>query len=146
MGPDVRSGSAARGWRVPAVSGRIVFRGGLSERLGAAGRVTVVSAPAGSGKTVLVRWLRLEGELTEIRAADLRFSVEEARESAGERRSPPRPGLFLSQERRMRRRGCTVAGERSWAEAPAGRAMPGVAARRGVGAGRGRSQAAAELR
>jgi hypothetical protein len=62
MGPDVRSGSAARGWRVPAVSGGIVFRGGLSERLGAAGRVTVVSAPAGSGKTVLVRsWIGAAG-------------------------------------------------------------------------------------
>jgi hypothetical protein len=41
----------------PGTAG-VVSRPGLWERLGAAGRVTVVSAPAGSGKTVLLRsWI-----------------------------------------------------------------------------------------
>ena len=36
----------------------VVSRPGLWERLGGAGRVTVVSAPPGSGKTVLLRsWI-----------------------------------------------------------------------------------------
>jgi len=39
-----------------------VGRGGLFERLGGAGRVTVVSAPAGSGKSVLLRsWIGAAG-------------------------------------------------------------------------------------
>src|SRR5580658_10750629 len=38
--------------------GRVVSRSGLFERLGASARVTVVSAPPGSGKTVLLRsWI-----------------------------------------------------------------------------------------
>jgi LuxR family transcriptional regulator, maltose regulon positive regulatory protein len=42
----------------PAVRDGIVSRTGLFERLGAAGRVTEVSAPAGSGKTLLLRsWI-----------------------------------------------------------------------------------------
>ena len=51
MGPDVRS-ETARAPAVLAVRGGIVSRRGLLERLGAAGRVAVVSAPAGSEKTV----------------------------------------------------------------------------------------------
>jgi LuxR family transcriptional regulator, maltose regulon positive regulatory protein len=43
---------------VPAVRGGIVSRHGLFERLGTAARVTQISAPAGSGKTFLLRsWL-----------------------------------------------------------------------------------------
>ena len=43
---------------VPAVSGGMVFRDGLIARLGAAARVTQISAPAGSGKTSLLRsWI-----------------------------------------------------------------------------------------
>jgi len=40
----------------------LVGRCGLFERLGRAGRVTVVSAPAGSGKSVLLRsWIGAAG-------------------------------------------------------------------------------------
>jgi LuxR family maltose regulon positive regulatory protein len=47
---------------VPAVRGGIVPRPRLFERLGAAARVTLVSAPAGSGKTNLLRsWLAEPG-------------------------------------------------------------------------------------
>ena len=43
---------------VAAVRDGLVSRPGLFERLGGAGRVTVVSAPAGSGKTLLLRsWI-----------------------------------------------------------------------------------------
>jgi LuxR family maltose regulon positive regulatory protein len=43
-------------------SGGIASRRGLLERLESAGRVTVVSAPAGSGKTVLLRsWISAAG-------------------------------------------------------------------------------------
>jgi LuxR family transcriptional regulator, maltose regulon positive regulatory protein len=42
----------------PAASGGMVFRDGLFARLGAAARVTQISAPAGSGKTSLLRsWI-----------------------------------------------------------------------------------------
>jgi LuxR family transcriptional regulator, maltose regulon positive regulatory protein len=62
MGPEVRSELTAGGGPVTAVRGEIVSRRGLFGRLGAAGRVMVVSAPAGSGKTVLVRsWLSAAG-------------------------------------------------------------------------------------
>jgi LuxR family transcriptional regulator, maltose regulon positive regulatory protein len=55
-GPENGAGRAVR----PVRDG-IVLRPGLLERLGAAARVTVLSAPAGSGKTVLLRsWI---GEL-----------------------------------------------------------------------------------
>jgi DNA-binding CsgD family transcriptional regulator len=55
-GPDDVAGRAAR----PGLGG-VVPRPGLSGRLGALARVTVLSAPAGSGKTVLLRsWI---GEL-----------------------------------------------------------------------------------
>src|SRR5262245_40507518 len=51
------SQSAARRVAGPGAAG-VVSRPGLWERLGAAGRVTVVSAPPGSGKTVLMRsWI-----------------------------------------------------------------------------------------
>jgi len=51
-GPDDVTGRAARGL------GGVVPRPGLSGRLGASARVTVLSAPPGSGKTVLLRsWI-----------------------------------------------------------------------------------------
>ncbi|MEW2159947.1 LuxR C-terminal-related transcriptional regulator [Streptomyces sp. NPDC007189] len=54
---------------VPAVQGRIVSRPALYERLAGAARVTTVSAPAGSGKTFLLRsWVR-EAGLVERAAA-----------------------------------------------------------------------------
>src|SRR5947209_11058777 len=49
---------AGAGAPVPAVRGGIVSRPALFELLGRAGRVTQVSAPAGSGKTFLLRsWI-----------------------------------------------------------------------------------------
>ncbi len=52
----------AAGAPVPAVRGGIVSRRALFERLGRAGRVTQVSAPAGSGKTFLLRsWISAAG-------------------------------------------------------------------------------------
>src|SRR6516225_1720493 len=55
------SESAARRVAGPGAAG-VVSRPGLWERLGAAGRVTVVSAPPGSGKTVLLRsWINEAG-------------------------------------------------------------------------------------
>src|SRR5260370_3268617 len=54
--------AAAVGAPVPAGSGRIVSRPALFERLSRAGRVTQVSAPAGSGKTFLLRsWIGAAG-------------------------------------------------------------------------------------
>jgi LuxR family transcriptional regulator, maltose regulon positive regulatory protein len=165
MGRDVRS-ETARASAAPAVRDGIVSRRELLARLGAAGLVTVVSAPPGSGKTVLLRswisaaglaeragwvsvpggeriWLviddvhelgsaearrqlellvlrappelrfvliirqdlrlglhrlRLEGELTEIRAADLRFTMAEARDlfhAAGVALSEPALGMLV---------------------------------------------------
>jgi LuxR family transcriptional regulator, maltose regulon positive regulatory protein len=59
MGPDVRweqTGAPA------VVSGGVVYRPRLFERLVRSGRVTEVSAPAGSGKTVLLRsWVSESG-------------------------------------------------------------------------------------
>jgi len=61
---------------VPAVRGGIVSRRALFERLGRAGRITQVSAPAGSGKTFLLRsWIDAEA-LTE-RAAWVSVQDEE---------------------------------------------------------------------
>jgi len=55
---DLAGRSAAGGDAVPAVRGGIVSRRGLLERLRGAARVTEVSAPAGSGKTLLLRsWI-----------------------------------------------------------------------------------------
>jgi LuxR family transcriptional regulator, maltose regulon positive regulatory protein len=55
--PAVAPGSVARGEAGP-VAGTVVWRPALLERVGGLARVTVVSAPAGSGKTVLLRsWL-----------------------------------------------------------------------------------------
>jgi LuxR family maltose regulon positive regulatory protein len=57
MRPAESPQSAARRVAGPGASG-VVSRPGLWERLGAAERVTVVSVPAGSGKTVLLRsWI-----------------------------------------------------------------------------------------
>jgi len=57
MGPDEGSGAVAGRVARPGTGG-VVSRPGLFERLGASARVTVVSAPPGSGKTVLLRsWL-----------------------------------------------------------------------------------------
>ena len=56
-GPDDVTGRAAR----PGLGG-VVPRPGLFERLGASARVTVLSAPPGSGKTVLLRsWIAEPG-------------------------------------------------------------------------------------
>jgi LuxR family maltose regulon positive regulatory protein len=74
MGPAVWSGTG--GDPVPAVRGGIVPRWGLFERLGAAGRVTEVSAPAGSGKTLLLRSWIAEAGLAE-RAAWVPVQREE---------------------------------------------------------------------
>src|SRR5262245_26993195 len=72
--PTIRSFSPERGG--------IVTRGGLFEWLAGAGRVTVVSAPAGSGKTFLLRsWIGEAG-----------LSDSAAWVSAG--RDEPDPGRF----------------------------------------------------
>src|SRR5712671_4456609 len=57
MGPAEESGAVAGRVARPGAGG-VVSRPGLFDRLAAAARVTVVSAPPGSGKTVLLRsWL-----------------------------------------------------------------------------------------
>ena len=59
MGPAVRVGDAGA---PAAVSGGVVRRPGLFQRLDGAARVVEVSAPAGSGKTVLLRsWVGESG-------------------------------------------------------------------------------------
>jgi LuxR family transcriptional regulator, maltose regulon positive regulatory protein len=59
MGSSVRAEEAGTS---PAVSGGVVRRAGLFERLDRASRVVEVSAPAGSGKTVLLRsWIAESG-------------------------------------------------------------------------------------
>jgi LuxR family maltose regulon positive regulatory protein len=61
MEPDVRSGTTTAPV-APVARGGIVSRRGLLARLRDAGRVTVVSAPAGSGKTFLLRsWIAEAG-------------------------------------------------------------------------------------
>ena len=61
MGPAEGSGAVAGRVTRPGTGG-VVSRPGLFERLGASARVTVVSAPPGSGKTVLLRsWIAEAG-------------------------------------------------------------------------------------
>ena len=61
MGSAVRSGAVAGGVAGPGAGG-VVSRPRLFGRLAASARVTVVSAPAGSGKTVLLRsWIGQAG-------------------------------------------------------------------------------------
>ena len=61
MRPATWSG-AADAPAAPAVRAGVVSRPGLFELLGAAGRVTEVSAPPGSGKTLLLRsWIGESG-------------------------------------------------------------------------------------
>jgi ATP/maltotriose-dependent transcriptional regulator MalT len=61
MGPDVRP-ETVRSSAAPAGRDGIISRGELLARLAAAGLVTVVSAPPGSGKTVLLRsWISAAG-------------------------------------------------------------------------------------
>ena len=61
---------------VAAVRDGLISRPGLFGRLGGAGRVTVVSAPAGSGKTLLLRSWIGEAGLAE-RAAWVPVQAEE---------------------------------------------------------------------
>jgi LuxR family transcriptional regulator, maltose regulon positive regulatory protein len=62
MVPDGSSQTRAVYYHVPANREDVVARRGLLERLGSAARVTQISAPAGSGKTLLVRsWLSESG-------------------------------------------------------------------------------------
>jgi LuxR family transcriptional regulator, maltose regulon positive regulatory protein len=74
VGPADRSGTAGTA-AAPVVRDGVVFRPGLFGLLAGAGRVTEVSAPAGSGKTVLLRswtgqsglsgcaaWVAVQGE------------------------------------------------------------------------------------
>src|SRR5690242_9094177 len=68
MAPDGSSQADARHCPVPAVRGGIVSRRGLFERLGRAARVTQISAPAGSGKTFLLRSWLFESGLAESAA------------------------------------------------------------------------------
>jgi LuxR family maltose regulon positive regulatory protein len=59
---DAAVGAPRIGAPVPAVRGGIVSRSALFELLGRAGRVTQVSAPAGSGKTFLLQsWIGAAG-------------------------------------------------------------------------------------
>ena len=61
MGPASRSGAVGP-QAVAEVRDGLIYRPGLFELLASAGRVTEVSAPAGSGKTVLLRsWLGKAG-------------------------------------------------------------------------------------
>src|SRR4029079_103424 len=61
MGSAAGSDAVAGGGAGPGAGG-IVSRPRLFERLGASARVTVVSAPPGSGKTVLLRsWIGAAG-------------------------------------------------------------------------------------
>jgi hypothetical protein len=74
------AGWSATGDPVPAVRGGIVSRRELFERLGGAARVTEVSAPAGSGKTFLLRsWIGEPGVAG--RAAWYLFSLRSAMRS-----------------------------------------------------------------
>jgi len=60
--PAGSSGSTTRNAARPGAAG-VVSRPGLSERLSKSARVTVVSAPAGSGKSVLLRsWINEGGQ------------------------------------------------------------------------------------
>src|ERR1700750_2118527 len=67
MGPAEGSGAVAGRVARPGTGG-VVSRPGLFERLGASARVTVVSAPPGSGKTVLLRSWIGEADLGESAA------------------------------------------------------------------------------
>ncbi len=61
MGPASRSGAAGTP-AAPGIRDGVIFRPGLFGLLGQAGRVTTVSAPAGSGKTLLLRsWIGESG-------------------------------------------------------------------------------------
>jgi len=85
VGPTDRSGAAGTP-AAPVARDGIVCRPGLFELLGGAGRVTEVSAPAGSGKTLLLRSWIGEAGLAE-RAAWVPVQ--------GEERDPQRFWLFV---------------------------------------------------
>src|ERR1700745_1205307 len=80
MEPAVRSGTSDDPV-APAARGGVVSRRVLFERLGRAGRITEVSAPAGGGKTFLLRCWIDEAGLAERAAWG---AVQ------GEQRDPPR--------------------------------------------------------
>ena len=62
MRPASWTGTAGNGPAGPAPRDGVVARPGLFELLGGAGRVTEISAPAGSGKTLLLRsWIGRSG-------------------------------------------------------------------------------------
>ena len=71
MGSVVGADAVAGGVAGPG-AGRVVSRPRLFGRLGAQARVSVVSAPPGSGKTVLLRswisWARLAGSAAWVSA------------------------------------------------------------------------------
>jgi LuxR family transcriptional regulator, maltose regulon positive regulatory protein len=76
-GPDATAGRATSpGSPGPPGTRGVVARPGLFERLGASARVTVVSAPAGSGKTLLLRSWFAAADLSD-RAAWVQVGHEE---------------------------------------------------------------------
>jgi LuxR family maltose regulon positive regulatory protein len=68
MTPDGSPPADTRHCPVPAVRGGVVSRRGLFERLGRAARVSQISAPAGSGKTFLLRSWLFESSLADSAA------------------------------------------------------------------------------
>src|SRR6266571_1108995 len=108
MGPAEGSDAAAGRVARPGAGG-VVSRTGLFERLGASARVTVISAPPGSGKSVLLRsWIGEAGLMGSAGWVSVgrddrdpqRFSLAEARELfAAARVELPEAALRMLYER-----------------------------------------------